>query len=93
MTKLVQKTKSQRKTFTIPNYIVKELEEYALSHEKKQSQIIALALEEFLHKKNKDEVLKKRVKALNSLVGIAPKGSLKDVNIKDILSQRALQDA
>ena len=52
MTKLVKKTKTLRKTFTIPLYIVEELEEYAKAHNKKQSQIIALALEEFLHKKN-----------------------------------------
>jgi hypothetical protein len=51
MTRFVKKTKTLRKTFTIPLYIVEELEEYAKAHNKKQSQIIALALEEFLHKK------------------------------------------
>lgn len=92
MTKLVKKTKSLRKTFTIPLYIVEELEEYAKAHNKKQSQIIALALEEFLHKKNRNEMVKKRVKALNSLVAIAPKGSLKDIDMKDILKEKALKN-
>jgi len=85
MTKLVQKTKSQRKTFTIPNYIVKELEEYSLSHDKKQSQIIALALEEFLFKKNQDEKVKKRLDAFESLIGILPDGTTKNKKIQEML--------
>ena len=44
MITLVEQTKSQRKTFTLPNYIVKELEAYASDFGKKQSQIIAVAI-------------------------------------------------
>lgn len=87
MTQLVQKTKSQRKTFTIPNYIVKELEEYSLAHEKKQSQIIALALEEFLFKKNQDDKVKKRVEAFESLIGILPEGTTKNQKMQQILGE------
>lgn len=93
MTRLIEKTKSQRKTFTIPNYIVKELEEYSMVHDKKQSQIIALALEDFLRKKNSDDAVEKRIKAFNSLIAIAPKGSLSDLNVKEILKEKALKDA
>lgn len=87
MTQLVQKTKSQRKTFTIPNYIVKELEEYSLVHEKKQSQIIALALEEFLHKKNQDDKVKKRLKAFEGLIGILPEGATKNQKMQQLLGK------
>ena len=48
MPNLVDKIKSKRKTFTIPTYIVEELENYSKTNNKKQSQIIALALEELL---------------------------------------------
>lgn len=85
MTQLVQKTKSQRKTFTIPNYIVKELEDYSLVHEKKQSQVIALALEEFLYKKNQDDKVKKRVEAFEGLIGILPDGTTKNQKIQEMM--------
>ncbi len=80
MISLVEKTKSERKTFTLPNYIVKELEQYAKNFGKKQSQVIALALEEFLSKKNNK--VSQRLKALDALTAIAPKGSLKDLDLK-----------
>lgn len=87
MISLVQKTKSERKTFTLPNYIVKELEQYASDFGKKQSQVIALALEEFLaRRKNKTA---KRLKSLDALVGIADKGSLKDLDLENLRSDRA----
>jgi rRNA-processing protein FCF1 len=92
MTNLVQKTKSQRKTFTIPNYIVKELEDYARNYQKKQSQVIALALEEFLHKKNSDKVAK-RLEALKNITNLTPKDTLKNLRMKDILKEKALYDA
>ncbi len=85
MTNLVEKTKSQRKTFTIPKYIVKELEEYALKYNKKQSQVIAMALESFLHKQSREDKVEKRLKALEGLVGILPKGSTKNKKIQDML--------
>lgn len=81
MISLVEQTRSQRKTFTLPNYIVKELEKYAVDFGKKQSQVIALALEEFLNKRDKYTKVNKRLKAIDALVGIAPKGSLKDLDI------------
>ena len=90
MISLVEQTKSQRKTFTLPNYIVKELEAYASDFGKKQSQIIAIALEEFLNKKKHSNKVDNRLKALDGLVGIAPKGSLKELNIKEIKVKKAL---
>jgi len=84
MTTLQNQIKSQRKTFTLPNYIIKELESYALDFGKKQSQIIALALEEFLNKREKSNILNKRLEGLDELIGIAPKGSLVDLDIKSM---------
>ena len=88
MITLVEKTRSQRKTFTLPNYIVKDLEKYAAEFGKKQSQIIALALEEFLQKKNNK--VSKRLEALDALTGIAPSGSLKDLDLKQLRVENTL---
>ncbi len=85
MTDLVQKTKSSRQTFTMPKYIVDELEKYAKSHHIKKSQIVAKALEEYLQKEDSSQKVAKRVEALEGIVGILPKGSTKD---KKIQSQR-----
>jgi len=90
MINLVEQTKSQRKTFTLPNYIVKELEAYASDFGKKQSQIIAMALEEFLNKKKSSNKVNKRLEALDGLVGIAVKGSLKTLDMKEIKVKKAL---
>jgi len=90
MTTLIEQTKSQRKTFTLPSYIVKELEAYAVDFGKKQSQIIALALEEFLTKKRNSNKVNRRMDALEALIGVAPKGSLKDLDIKSVKVQKAL---
>jgi rRNA-processing protein FCF1 len=90
MTILVNKTKSKRKTFTIPTYIVEELESYSKKSNKKQSQIIALALEEFLNKRKKSNIVNKRLENLDKLIGIAPNGSLKDLDLKDIKVNKAL---
>jgi len=88
MTGLVEKTKSQRKTWTVPKYIAEELDRYSHMSGRKQSQIVALALEEFLYKKDKEKNKKQRLDALNSLIGIAPKGSLKDLDVKDAIDKR-----
>ena len=85
MTKLVEKTKSSRQTFTIPQYIVDRLEAYAKSHHKKKSQIVAKALEEYLEKEDRSQKVAKRLEALEEIVGILPKGSTKDKKIQDIL--------
>ncbi|KIM07644.1 MAG: hypothetical protein KU29_06505 [Sulfurovum sp. FS06-10] len=90
MLSLVEQAKSQRKTFTLPSYIVKELEAYAVDFGKKQSQIIALALEEFLNKKKNSNKVNKRLEALDALIGIAPKGSLKDLDMDAVKVQKAL---
>ncbi len=90
MISLVEQTKSQRKTFTLPSYIVKELEAYASDFGKKQSQIIAVALEEFLNKKKSRNKVNKRIEALDGLVSIAPKGSLKELDMKEIKVKKAL---
>ena len=90
MLSLIEKTKSQRKTFTIPTYIVEELEDYAKNFGKKQSQIIAIALEEYLHRVSKKDKVTKRVNALNKLIDIAPKGSLVDLDMDKIREIRAL---
>jgi len=91
MTQLQQKTKTQRKTFTIPNYIVQELEAYAKSKQIKQSQIISLAIEEYIQKHNNK--VKNRLEALESLVGIAPKGKLKNIDLKKIRVQHEITNA
>ena len=88
MTDLVEKTRSKRKTFTLPNYIVKELELYATEAGKKQSQVIALALEEFLRKKN--HKVSRRLEALDALTNIAPKGSLKGLDTKELRLKKTL---
>ena len=88
--RLLDQTKSQRKTFTLPIYIVKELESYAVDFGKKQSQIIALALEEFLNRKKSSHKVSKRMNALDNLIGIAPEGSLKDLEMKEIRLKKAL---
>ena len=84
MTSLTQKTKSVRKTFTVPNYISKELEDYAKSYNQKQSQIVSAALEEYLNKNIKKQNIDKKLKALHSLVGITTKGSLERLDDKQI---------
>jgi macrodomain Ter protein organizer (MatP/YcbG family) len=89
MISLVEQIKSQRKTFTLPSYIVKNLEEYANDFDKKQSQVIALALEEFFAKEDKSNKVSKRMEALDALVGIAPKGSLKGLDMKCIRANRS----
>ena len=88
MISLVEKTKSQRKTFTLPNYIVKDLERYASEFGKKQSQVIALALEAFLHQKNNK--VNKRLEALDGLTNIASPGSLKDLDTKKMRIEKIL---
>lgn len=93
MTKLIEKTKAVRKTFTIPGYIVDDLETYAKEHHKKQSQIVADALEEYVNKQVKSKKVQKRLEALENLVGIAPKGSLTNVNMKEIQAMRAEKHA
>ncbi len=90
MTNLVNQTKSQRKTFTLPSYIVKELEAYTLDFGKKQSQVVALAVEEFLNKRKKRNMVNKRLEGLDAIIGIAPKGSLVDFDIKSHKAQKAL---
>ncbi|MBD3841619.1 MAG: hypothetical protein IE909_06985 [Campylobacterales bacterium] len=93
MTKLIEKTKAVRKTFTIPNYIVNDLENYAQEHNLKQSQIVADALEEYVNKHVKSTKVQKRIEALSNLIGIAPKGSLTNVDMKDIQAMRARKHA
>lgn len=89
MTKLVEKTKAIRKTFTIPSYIVKELESYAKEHNQKQSQIVADILEQYLAKETGSKKVQKRVDALQNLVGIAPKGSIANLTNNEIKAARA----
>ena len=88
MISLTEQTKSKRKTFTLPTYIVEQLEKYANDFGKKQSQIIALALEDFLSKKNSVNKVNQRMEALDALVGIAPKGSLINLDIKAMRANR-----
>lgn len=84
MTTLSQKTKSVRKTFTVPNYIIEELELYANEIHEKQSRIVSLALEEYLQKKCQTDKIEKRQKALKGLIGIASAGTLTNVDKKEI---------
>lgn len=85
MTNLLEKTKSSRQTFTIPRYVVDNLEKYATQHNKKKSQIVALALESYFKKESASLKVGKRLEALESLIGILPSGSTKNKKIQDIL--------
>ncbi len=85
MTNLLEKTKSSRQTFTIPQYVVDDLEKYAIENDKKKSQIVALALESYFKKENASLKVEKRLEALDSLIGILPAGSTKNKKIQDIL--------
>ncbi len=87
MTNLVEETKSSRQTFTIPQYIVNRLEEYAKKYNKKKSQIVAKALEEYLQKENSYLKVEKRLKAFEDIVGILPEGSTNNEKIQDILGK------
>lgn len=88
MTWLQEKTKSVRKTFTVPKYVSENLEKYATAHNKKQSQIVSVALEEYLHKKIKNDNVQNKLNALHNLIGIASNGSLEDIDIKSTQKQR-----
>ena len=84
----VKKGKSQRKTFTLPNYMIEELEVYSREYDINQSQVIVRALEEFLSRKNNR--IKRRLDALDALTNIAHKGSLKDLSLKKVRAEKAL---
>ncbi len=87
MTNLVEETKSLRQTFTIPQYIVNRLEEYAKKYNKKKSQIVAKALEEYLQKESSYLKVEKRLKAFEDIIGILPEGSTNNEKIQDILGK------
>ncbi|MEA3316227.1 MAG: hypothetical protein U9Q30_10245 [Campylobacterota bacterium] len=91
MTKLMEKTKAVRKTFTIPTYISEELESFSKEHHQKQSRIVALAVEQYLEKEEAKMGVAKKLDALNSLIGIAHKGTLTNIDMKDILKEKAMQ--
>jgi hypothetical protein len=93
MSSLLKHTKSVRKTFTLPNYIAKELEDYAKDHDQKQSQIVAVALETYVSKQHKSQKVQKRLQALDSLIGAAKKGSLKAVDKKTAREEKAKKHA
>lgn len=89
MTKLVEKTKAVRKTFTIPNYIADELEEYATDYDIKQSQIVADAIEQYIEKQTQSKKIQKRLDALKNLTGIVPEGSLADIDKDELRALKA----
>jgi len=78
-----------RKNFNFDEEIVKHLEKRAKEENKTQTQL----LEELIAKDRKEERRKKRLKALESLAGSAPSGSLVDVNIRQIRIDKALKYA
>lgn len=92
MTQLMEKTKSVRKTFTMPKYIVEDLEKYARVHNQKQSQVIALAVEKYLDDKNSEDKVKTRLYALDNLLNIAKNGELKDFDSKTARVQKAKEN-
>lgn len=92
MTQLMEKTKSIRKTFTIPKYIVEDLEKYSKTHNQKQSQVIALAVEKYLDSKNDEDRVKTRLHALDNLLGIAKNGELKDFDSKTARVKKAKEN-
>lgn len=88
MTQLMEKTKSIRKTFTMPRYIAESLEEYSKVHNQKQSQIISLAVEKYLDNKNMENKVQNRLHALDNLLGIAKSSQLKDFDAKTARIQK-----
>jgi len=85
---MIVKQKSIRKTFTLPNNIVSELEEFVKDNNLKQSQVIANALNEYFQRHKIIRKLQKRKKALENIVGIA-NGKLVNVSYKDILKEKS----
>lgn len=85
---MILKQKSIRKTFTLPNNIVSELEEFVKDNNLKQSQVIANALNEYFQRHKIIRKLQKRKKALENIVGIA-NGKLVNVSYKDILKEKS----
>jgi len=80
----MEKTKAVRKTFTIPTYISDELDSFSKEHHQKKSQIVALAVEQYLEKEEAKNSVAKKLEALNSLIGILPPGSTKNLKIQDM---------
>ena len=85
---MILKQKSIRKTFTLPNNIVSELEEFVKDNNLKQSQVIANALNEYFQRHKIMRKLQKRKKALENIVGIA-NGKLENISYKDILKEKS----
>jgi GTPase involved in cell partitioning and DNA repair len=86
MQNLREKTKSVRKTFTLPKYIAEGLEEYSKKTNTKQSQIVSNFLDELLSSQAiKESVARKKQESIKQLVGCA-NGLLTDVD-KKILEQ------
>lgn len=93
MTKLLGKTKAVRKTFTIPLFLVEELENYAKQQHQKQSQVVACAIETYVLNKQHSNKVQQRVQSLENLIGIAPKGSLRNLDKKDLKEIKASKNA
>lgn len=87
----MEKTKAVRKTFTIPAYISEELEHFSKEQNKKQSQIVALAVEQYLDKEESKNSVAKKLEALDGLIGIVPAGTLTNLDTKDILKEKAMK--
>jgi hypothetical protein len=78
-----------RKNFNFNVENAKYLEQRAKEEAKTQTQLI----EELLEKDRKEEKRKKRLKALESLAGSVPAGTLVDVDIRQIRIEKALKNA
>jgi len=76
-----------RKNFHFDDTVAKHLEEIAKTEGKTQTQVTQEAIEE----KYKQISIKKKLEALDRLAGCAPKGSLVDVDVRDIRVEKALK--
>ncbi len=78
-----------RKNFLFDDDVARHLEEIAREEGKSQKQIAQEAIEQ------RYEAIKqkRRMEAFKALVGSAPEGSLKDVDIKGIQAERAIHRA
>jgi predicted transcriptional regulator len=76
-----------RKNFHFDNNVARHLEEIAKSEGKTQTQVTQEAIEE----RYKQISIKKKLEALDKLAGCVPKGSLVDVDVRDIRVEKALK--
>lgn len=75
-----------RKNFIFEKEIAKEIEEIAADEGITQTEAVKIAIHALYQEKQQA----KRLEAFHNFVGSAPEGSLKDIDVKKLRTQRAL---